>query len=161
MAYKCRIRKPWYKVPGVRVPDIFLTTFSDRPRLHVNDAGWVATNSVLGGFTRPNVDIAAFVSSWYTPFTLLSIELEVHSLGGGVMIAVPGEADAVRLLDEDKTLAIDQGILDEALRSGDMERAYDLGSESVRRLVGQDGLSAIWKGVETLEMWRKSQSKSS
>ena len=37
MAYKCRIRNPWYRVPGVRCPDVLLTAFSDRPRLYLND----------------------------------------------------------------------------------------------------------------------------
>ena len=47
------------------------------------------------------------VSSWYSPLTLLSAELEVHSLGGGVMVAVPREADAIRILYPDSTLQLD------------------------------------------------------
>lgn len=159
MAYKCRIRKHWYRVPGVKVPDLLLTTFSDRPRLHLNDAGWVASNSVLGGFMREGEAPADFVSSWYTPFTLLSTELEVHSLGGGVMIAVPREADSVRILNRDVTLQADRDDLDAALKSGDVEAAYSVGAESIRQLVGQECLDALWRGSEVLMRWRKAQAE--
>ncbi len=158
MAYKCRIRKPWYQVPGIKVPDLLLTTFSDSPRLHINDAEWVASNSVLGGFMRPGEAPEAFISSWYTPLTLLSTEIQVHSLGGGVMIAVPGEADSVQLLNKKSTLRIDNDKLDAALRSGDPSAAYASGSRSVQKIVGKNGLAAIWDGIETLVGWRKSQS---
>lgn len=156
MAYKCRIRKPWYRVPGIRIPDLLMTTFSDSPRLHINDADWLASNSVLGGFMRPGEAPEAFVSSWYTPLTLLSTELQVHSLGGGVMIAVPSEADSVQLLHKTSTKKIDTKRLDSTLRSGDPHAAYDVGSTSVEKLVGKKGLEAIWTGVETLTAWRKS-----
>lgn len=157
MAYKCRIRNQWYRVPGVKVPDLLLTTFSDRPRLHLNDAGWVASNSVLGGFMQGGEAPADFVNSWYTPFTLLSTELEVHSLGGGVMIAVPREADSVRILNRDVTLPTDREALDAALRSGDVEAAYSVGAESIRHLAGKESLEALWRGAEVLMRWRKAQ----
>lgn len=157
MAYKCRIRKPWHEVPGVKVPDLLLTTFSDSPRLHINDAGWVASNSVLAGFLRPGQDSESVISSWYTPLTLLSTEMQVHSLGGGVMIAVPREADSVQLINKNCTLPLAPTKLDAALRSGDSTAAYSVGSRSVQELVGKEGLHAIWNGVEALSSWRKSQ----
>lgn len=161
MGYKCRIRTPWYKVPGVRVPDVLLTTFSDRPRLHLNDGGWVGSNSVLCGFVRPGEIPLQFVGSWYSPLTMLSTELHIHSLGGGVMIAVPREADSVRILDSNSTRIIDLDQLDHALRSDDLTAAYAIGSESVRELVGSDGLAAIWEGSEILMRWRKAQAEQS
>jgi len=157
MAYKCRIRNPWFRVPGVKVPDVFLTTFSDRPRLHLNDAGWVASNSVLSGFTRPDESPRAFVESWYTPLTLLSTELHIHSLGGGVMIAVPREADSVRLLKHDVTLRPELDRLDDALKSGHSDSAYNVGAESISNLVGSEGLAAIQEGADVLTRWRKSR----
>ncbi len=159
MAYKCRIRKPWFCVPGVKTPDLVLTTFSDLPRLHLNDAGWAASNSVLAGFMRPGENSQEFVASWYTPLTLLSAEIEVHSLGGGVMIVVPNEADAIQLLNKESTLTIDAEELDSALRSRDLWAAYAAGSRAIVRLVGDSGLEALWAGVETLTAWRKSESR--
>lgn len=59
--YKCRIRDPWFVVPGVRVPDVVLSVFSERPTLLVNDADCVASNSLLCGYARTGSgdDIAA------------------------------------------------------------------------------------------------------
>jgi len=157
MAFKCRIRKPWYVVPGVKTPDFLLTTFSDLPRLHVNNADWTASNSVLGGFLRSNNDADSFVDSWYTPLTLLSAEMEVHSLGGGVMVAVPREADSVLVLNKDATKRANRRHLDSALRKGNMEDAYAVGAPAIVKLVGAGGLEAVQRGIETLAAWRKAQ----
>lgn len=157
MAYKCRIRQPWYRVPGVKAPDLLLTTFSDSPRLHINDGAWAASNSVLGGFIQPGETTESFASSWYTPFTLLSTEMQVHSLGGGVMIAVPREADSVQLLHASGTLRANFRKLDSALRSSDSTAAYTVGSRSIEKAIGKAGLDAIWDGIETLTAWRKAQ----
>ena len=154
-AYKCRTRKPWYRVPGVKVPDVILNTFGDRPRLHLNDGGWAISNSALGGFLRQNESRWSFVSSWYSPITLLSAELEVHSLGGGVMVAVPREADAIKILDQGVTIPLDAERLDAALASGDTTAAYCEGGETIMKLVGTDGYDAIIEGVNELGRWRK------
>ena len=45
--YKCNRRKPWYKVPDVRVPDLLLSVFGEVPVLVENDADLVASNSIL------------------------------------------------------------------------------------------------------------------
>lgn len=157
MGYKCRIRKPWYRVPGVRTPDLMLTTFSERPRLHLNDAKWVASNSVLCGYTNSGEDPRMFVDSWYTPLTFLSTELQIHSLGGGVMVAVPREADTVRVLNSSVTASSNTKSLDAALRSNDAGAAYATGEASIQHLVGTDGLAAIWNGAEILRQWRKAR----
>lgn len=158
MSYKCRIRRPWYKVPGVRVPDLLLTAFSDRPRLHLNEGKWVASNSVLCGFTRNRSNSRRFISSWYTPLTLISTELQVHSLGGGVMIAVPNEANSILTLKENSTATSKPGQIDQALRSKHIEAAYNVGARSVQNLIGQEGVVALLEGAETLASWRKAKS---
>jgi adenine-specific DNA-methyltransferase len=157
MGYKCRIRQPWYQVPGIRVPDIILTTFSDRPRLHVNDAGWVASNSILCGYANSAVDPSAFVRSWYSPLTALSTELEIHSLGGGVLVAVPREADAVRLLKLDASTRTSSRTIDAALRSDSPAEAYSAGAENIKALIGTSGLRAIEEGTNVLTRWRKAK----
>lgn len=159
MAYKCRIRKPWYRVPSVRIPDVVLTTFSERPRLHINDAGWAVSNSALGGRLRPGESSCNLINSWYNPITLLSAELQIHSLGGGVMIAVPKEADSIRILNTEHTKPLNPDSLDSALRSNDPSEAYNVGEETVIALIGKQGLDAIKDGAETLRSWRKAQHK--
>lgn len=157
MAYKCRIRPSWYRVPGVKTPDVVLTTFSDPPRLHVNDAGWVASNSVLGGTMRPGQDSLTFAHSWYTPLTQLSAELEIHSLGGGVMVAVPREADAVQVLTNEATRPVDPSCLTKAMASADRTAAYTVGAGAIAELIGPEGLGAVQLGADTLTGWRRAQ----
>jgi putative site-specific modification DNA-methyltransferase len=141
----------------VRRPDVLLTAFSDRPRLYLNDAGWVASNSVLCGNLRPGVSALRLLASWYTPLTLLTSELQIHSLGGGVMIAVPREADSVLILNEESSGELKYSDLDEALRSNDVWAAYRTGESSIVNLVGAEGLELVYAGVNELETWRKSQ----
>ncbi len=158
LRYKCRVRTPWHVVPGVRVPDLVMSVFSERPVLLLNDADLVATNSLLCGFLREGT-AEAFVSSWYTSLTLLMCEMEVHSLGGGVLVLIPGEVGKVRLapLTTSKPRHIAQ--LHGLLRAGNVAGAYALGDERV--LSTELGLSAedrslIQEGVATLRHWRLS-----
>lgn len=154
MAYKCRIRKPWYRVPGVRVPDLVVTTFSTQPRLHLNDAGHLISNSTIGGYMREGQDPKRLVESWYTPMTLLSTELQIHSLGGGVMIVVPREADSVNILKEDYTSELNFAQLDDSLRSSDPTAPYFTNNHSIERLVGKEGVQSLVEGAIELQQWR-------
>ena len=95
--YKCRVRDPWFVTPGVEIPDVVVPVFADAPVLLANDAGYAASNSLLCGYLNAGVTAASVLARWYTSLTLLQIELEVHSLGGGVRVFVPNEAAAIRL----------------------------------------------------------------
>nr|WP_304661728.1 N-6 DNA methylase [Arthrobacter sp. zg-Y238] len=156
LGYKCRIRRPWYVVPGVKIPDLLLTTFSDKPKLYINDGGWAASNSILAGTLRPGESATDFAASWYSALTLLSVELEIHSLGGGVMIAVPREADSVHVLKNSVIRNRDEESLNQALCSNEIDTAYASGDQSIVALVGRSGCNAIWEGIEALSNWRKS-----
>lgn len=159
--YKCKIREPWYVVRSVKTPDLILTVFSDRPLLLLNDAGLAASNSLLCGYLRPGADAAAIAAAWYTPLTLLSIELAVHSLGGGVLILVPNEADAVRLahgVSAEHLPAVEQ-----ALRDGDSARAYDAGAAAMAEALRLTRPEAelLLAAREVLAHWRTSRAASS
>lgn len=156
--YKCRIREPWYVVPGVHVPDLVLSVFSERPVLLLNDARLVVTNSLLCGFVREGT-APAFVAAWYTSLTLLLCELEVHSLGGGVLVLVPGEVGSVRIAPD---VPVPAGHLDELhrrLAAGDPDGAYALGDDLVLRGrlgLGDEDLALLRTGAATLRRWRTS-----
>ncbi|MHB0885149.1 MAG: Eco57I restriction-modification methylase domain-containing protein [Bacillota bacterium] len=92
--YKCRARKPWYLVPGVRTPEMMMSVFStSAPRLVANEAGLVASNSVLVLTRgRPGVDRLALAASSLTSLAQLSAEIEGHTLGGGALKFEPAEA---------------------------------------------------------------------
>jgi len=157
--YKCMVREPWYVVPGVRVPDFVLSVFADRPVLVINDAGLVASNSLLCGYIRQGTP-EGFAAAWYTSLTLLQCELQVHALGGGVMVLIPGEVANIRVPTCRPTKAHTRCV-DARLGKGDIEAAYFCGDENVLR--GQLGLgngevSDLRAAIVTLRHWRNSSS---
>lgn len=156
--YKCRVRDPWYVTPDVRIPDLLLPVFADRPMLLVNDDGLAASNSLLVGFLRSGT-AGAFVAAWYTTLTLLEVELRVHSLGGGVMVLIPGETGSIRIA----TGEVDTGRLDEVdnlLRNDQVEDAYRTGDEPVlRKTMGLSSaeVGLVADGVTALRYWRSAR----
>lgn len=159
-AYKCRVRDPWFVVPNVRVPDVLVSVFSESPVLLVNDAGHVATNSLLCGYIQEGQTTAsALAASWYTTLMRLQFELEVHALGGGVMVMVPGEAGRLRL-PCDVTAPDDHlAQIDRLMQDGDLDAAYAQGDDLILRdQLGFDRaeLSLIKEGIDTLAHWRTS-----
>lgn len=96
--YKCRVRTPWYMVPGVVVPEAFLTYMSDTvPRLCLNGAETATANTLLT-VRLPHVPVSlrkAFVIAFYNSATMLSCERTGRSYGGGVLKLEPREADQV------------------------------------------------------------------
>jgi hypothetical protein len=158
--YKCRVRKPWYVTPDVRRPDLILPVFADRPTLLINDAGLTASNSLLVGTLRAG-SAEAFAASWYTTLTLLEVELRVHSLGGGVMIFIPGETGSIRVAKASPDLA-HLDLVESLVRADRVEDAYAAGNRNV--LIGGLGLSPdevalLDHGVATLRYWRSSRPK--
>jgi hypothetical protein len=98
--YKCRVRTPWYRVPGVVVPEAFLTYMSATfPRLGRNQAGATTTNNLHAVRLSeiPSALRRAFVVAFYNSATLLSCEWTGRSYGGGVLKLEPSEADRVHV----------------------------------------------------------------
>ncbi|MGY1718592.1 N-6 DNA methylase [Blastococcus sp. SYSU DS0552] len=154
--YKCRIRKPWYVVPGVRVPDVCISVFSERPTLFVNDGKYVASNSLLCGYLREGT-ATEMAARWFTSLTLLQCELEVHALGGGVMVLVPREAGNIRL---PRNVGIDHlNSVDLALSRGDTRLAFKAGDAAVlERGLGlsRAEVELVQEGAAVLAHWRTS-----
>lgn len=125
--YKCRVRSPWFRVPGVTAPDAFLTYMSDVvPRLCLNQARVVSSNTLLN-VRLPRIPAAlrkAFVVAFYNSATLLSCERIGRSYGGGVLKLEPGEADRLLVPSADlvarhKNALLELGaVVDSALREG-------------------------------------------
>lgn len=96
--YKCRVRSPWFRVPGIITPDAFLTYMSDVvPRLCLNRAQVVSSNTLLT-VRLPQIPALlrkAFVVAFYNSATLLSCERTGRSYGGGVLKLEPREADRI------------------------------------------------------------------
>lgn len=96
-AYKCRVRKDWWRVPLVAKADMLLTYMNaDTPRLTTNSAGALHLNSVHGIYLatehraigRELLPVAALNS-----VTMLAAEFTGRAYGGGMLKMEPGEAD--------------------------------------------------------------------
>lgn len=96
-AYKCRVRRPWWKVPRVKVPDLFLTYMNhDTPRLVTNDIQAHYLNSIHGVVLRREVREAGralLPLAALNSVTTLGAELVGRSYGGGILKLEPKEGD--------------------------------------------------------------------
>jgi adenine-specific DNA-methyltransferase len=97
-AYKCTVRKPWWRPPVVTAPDLFFTYMSHRyPRLITNRARATLVNSMHGVRLR-GVAAASRVAREALPLlalnsvTMLGAEVFGRSYGGGILKMEPREA---------------------------------------------------------------------
>jgi adenine-specific DNA-methyltransferase len=133
--YKCRIRDPWWVLPSSQVagpPALFLTYMSAGfPRLAVNEAGALSTNSVHGVRLLNGTDPRVLAAGFYTSLTMLSAELVGRSYGGGVLKLEPTEAE--RLLVARPSVGHRDLLrrVDLLVRAREYERALDLVDRAV------------------------------
>jgi len=143
--YKCSNREPWYAVPGVRVPPVFLTYMAHEiPRLIVNEAQVVNHNLIHGLYfhdgreTSPE-ELVIRVASFYTTFTMLSVELVGRSYGGGVLKVETKESERICLIEPSgparRRLIEAFPLIDEHLRRRAFDDALAIGDEIL--LLGQ------------------------
>lgn len=153
--YKCRTRKPWWLVPGVDRPDGILTVFGDTPKMLLNDGDWAISNSLLGAYCVDGIGPASFCSTWYSSITRLSIEMQVHSLGGGVLVAVPREANRVLKIAASNYEADLDSTLRREILEGNIDGAYRTYDHIIANKYGADFIRAVRKSTEELIAWRK------
>ncbi len=96
-AYKCRVRRPWWRVPYLRPADLLLTYMNaDTARLCANDAGVHHLNSVHGVYLRTAFRTAGrrlLPLAALNSVTLLGAEVVGRAYGGGILKLEPKEAD--------------------------------------------------------------------
>lgn len=138
-AYKCRVREPWFGVPHVHRPDALLSYMSGHsPRLVANSAGAVAPNSLHILRLLPHMELGRDVLPvlWQTSLTALSVEIEGHALGGGMLKLEPTEAESVVVpWPTDGSLAVADlsAQLNELLRKGDLATARNRADSVILR----------------------------
>lgn len=136
LAYKCRNRSPWWRVPLAEIPDLFFTYMNhDRPRLVANDARAQLLNSLYGVKLSPGVrtlgrDLLAL--SCLNSVTLLGAEVVGRAYGGGMLKHEPKEADLLPVPSRATLAAAADDLralrpqLGRALRASDPTRAVEL-----------------------------------
>ncbi len=91
--FKCRVRKPWYRVPSVyAAPIAMLKRAHNYPRLVLNTARAFATDTAYR-IAPAGIDASALVLGFINSLTCLSSELEGRHYGGGVLELVPSEIE--------------------------------------------------------------------
>ncbi len=136
-AFKCRTRSPWYRVPHVHLPDAMLTyMIGVAPSLVANDARVVVPNSLHMVRLRPGgaPSPAALAAMWQTSLTRLSVEIEGHALGGGMLKLEPTEAGNVLLAGDDRSAGHLDSLareLDSLLRRGESSAARHLADKAL------------------------------
>lgn len=103
--FKCRTRKPWYKVPSVySAPIGMLKRAHNYPRLILNSASAYTTDTAYR--IQPiNIEPTALVLGFINSLTCLTAELEGRHYGGGVLELVPSEIERLLIPSIDATIA--------------------------------------------------------
>lgn len=156
--HKTSRRNPWFVVPGVEVPDVIVPVFADRPRILLNDARLVVSNSLMAASWRATKHRDwALAVAWHSSIAQLGVELAVHSLGGGVLVLVPRECSRIllprlsfrtppRRLTGDLERALSRGSYDDA---ADIADAYLAGAGWDTRALSEARELAV-----RLRIWR-------
>ncbi|AGA92136.1 type I restriction-modification system methyltransferase subunit [Thioflavicoccus mobilis 8321] len=97
--YKCRVRDPWWRVPGLIRPGLLLPyMIGSEPHAAVNRCGALYPNS-LHGIRLASPAIAEHLAlGLLTSLSLLSLELEGRSYGGGILKLEPTGLARVRVV---------------------------------------------------------------
>jgi len=136
--YKCSIRKPWYEVPSVWVPDGFLfRQIYDFPRVVLNQAGATSTDTIHR-FSAKEGEPERVIANTYTWLTAASAEIEGRSYGGGVLELEPTEAERL-LMPATLNGALPLPDCDRLTRAGQLEQVLEENARIV--LMGHMGLS--------------------
>jgi hypothetical protein len=156
--YKCRQRKPWYVTPDVEIPDVILSVFGEIPKMVANKGNYTVSNSILCGHLK-GISAKQLLCRWYNSLTLLSLELNVHSLGGGSFVIIPGEADRLKIISDIPQKNV-QNIftqLNKATKKLNLEAAYALGDKIVLQEIyglSDNDIKIIREAIQTLRGWR-------
>lgn len=114
LGYKCSIRKSWWSVPSVHIPDGFmLRQISTNLAVAANSANATSTDTVHRVFLRGNATMEQLAVAALNSLSFCSAELHGRSYGGGVLELEPKEALRIRipnpeLVTQDLITQVDQ-----------------------------------------------------
>lgn len=152
--YKCRIRKKWYSVPSIWIPDAFLLRRSNvYPKFVLNGIDAVSTDTMHRIKIKDEYDNKKILLSYYNSISFAFSELCGRSYGGGVLEILPKEAENIIIpniddMDEQNVNRL-IGILDDNIRNKkDIRDAIKVMDKEI--LENYLGISA-----DTISMYRK------
>ena len=169
-AYKCRVRSPWWRVPLVAIPDLFLTYMNhDRPRLVTNGVRAHILNSLYGvklSDDRRNIGRDLLPVASLNSVTLLGAEIVGRAYGGGLLKMEPREADKLPLPSFAKVQEVEKELrnvkpqLAQALRQGKLSSAVEKVDSILLADVPEADLKALRIAREMLFERRRARGKS-
>jgi adenine-specific DNA-methyltransferase len=91
--YKTSIRDKWYQIPNIGIPPngFFFRRYDEYPKIIINSANVLSTDSAYAITMKNNYQIESFVFSFYNSLTLSFAELNGRYYGGGVLELTPNE----------------------------------------------------------------------
>ena len=151
--YKCRVRKPWWRVPVTAIPDMFVSYMSgSTPRIvsngarahHLNSIHGLRVLSELRSLAQRTLPLLSLSS-----YSLLSAEIEGRSYGGGVLKLEPREAarwlvpspEAAQLAIATHSRLIAQG--NKLIRAGDVAGASEIANEIITSIPTEGAMSQV------------------
>lgn len=153
--FKCRTRDPWWRVPGAQTPHIFFTYMAGaHPRASINMAGASYPNTLHGLTLRRPEDAPLVAMGFYTSATLLSVEVEGRSYGGGVLKVEPRELDRV-LVPASELPPARLDLLGQQMDQLLRQRDYDAASRLADETILVEGLGLSTEMVELLRSGRR------
>lgn len=151
--YKCRIRKPWYKVPSIFSTKLaMLKRAHEAPRLIYNDFQAYTTDTAYRIETKNDIDEMRVAYFFMNPLTAIFAELEGRSYGGGVMELVPSEIRKL-FIPLPSNLDFDINELNDLILTRRMDECLEVQGRKIFNALGfepevNDALMNIWRKLK-------------
>lgn len=129
--FKCKIRKQWYVVPSVWIPDAFMfRQIGVFPRIVRSTTKATCTDTLHRLKFRDKMKSRTIVGSFYNSLTMVCAEIYGRSYGGGVLELMPTEAEKLPVpLTDLPSKFFDE--MDSLLRNGSLDEALELGDNEI------------------------------
>lgn len=150
--YKCRIRKPWYKVPSVYSKSLgMLKRSHETPRLIFNEIEAYTTDTAYR-ITSLGTEPSLLACSFLNPLTAIFAELEGRYYGGGVLELVPSEIEKLYIPLPEK-IEFNIRNIDQQIRNGNIREVLQSQGRLIFGALGftqeeSDRLVLIWEKLK-------------
>lgn len=150
--YKCRIRKNWYEVPSIWLPELLmLRQIHEYPRFIYNETNAVPTDTIHRVKIFEGYDAKKITVSFLNSVSFAFTEILGRSYGGGVLEIEPNEVDNIPIPYIDH-IDLDLEFIDKLLREKGISEVVDYIDK--RLLIDELGFSPqSVKSINTI--WRK------